>query len=291
METGLTAQRLVALPHHGKTILLAAPYMIALLLFFIIPFSFVVSYSITSNNTMPSGAHYERLVREPVYWSVIVNTVSIAALVTVFCAVLGFPAALFLTRVSGRWRRLVLCLVLVPFWTSLLVRTYAWLVLLQQQGVVNRVLIETRLVDSPLSLVHNRLGVVVGMTYVLMPFMVLSIYAILKDVDHALPLAAATLGAGRMMIFWRVLVPLGLPGVTAGTVLVFVLSLGYFITPALLGGLSETTIGMVIEAQMNRLLDWGFGSALSVSLTTAVLLLAAIAHRWLDPKLLAGEDD
>lgn len=271
----------------GRPALLTVPYAALLSFVFGIPFAFMVAYSLGYGRTI-SGQHYVRLVSEPVYAQVFLNTAVISALVTLLCIALGYPLALFLAGISERRRHFVLALVLVPFWTSILVRSYAWLVLLQQQGVINRLLLETHIISEPVTLVHNLPGVLAGMTYVLLPFMVLSIYAALRNIDESLPLAAASLGANRLIVFWRVLVPLSRSGLFAGSFLVFVLSFGFFITPALLGGLSETTVGMVIDAQMNRVLDWNFGAAIAVALTLVIVGMTVVAARVLDPQLLIG---
>lgn len=273
----------------GRPVLLTVPYAAILALVFGLPLAFMVAYSFGLGGAIGTQ-HYVRLASEPVYGQVFLNTAYISALVTVLCIVLGYPLAFFLVGISERKRHFVLALVLVPFWTSILVRSYAWLVLLQQQGVINRALLETGLVVEPLTLVHNLTGVLAGMTYVLLPFMVLSLYAALRNIDRSLPLAAASLGADRLTVFWRVFVPLSRPGLFAGSVLVFVLSFGFFITPALLGGLGETTAGMVIDAQMNRILDWNFGAALAVTLTVIILTMTAVAARVLDPQLLMGRE-
>lgn len=279
----------VATTSPNRVAMLAMPYCLFLLVVFFGPFTYIVSYSFGFGDQ--SGVqHYERLIRESIYWSVFLNTAYISALVTCLCVVLGYPLALLIASLSEQRRQWVLALVLVPFWTSILVRTYAWLVLLQQQGVVNRLLIEFGLVDEPITLVHNLTGVVAGMTYILLPFMVLSLYAALRSIDPAIPVAAATLGASRLMVFWRVYVPMSRSGLVAGGFLVFVLSFGFFITPALLGGLSETTAAMVIDAQMNRVLDWNFGAALSVTLTAFIIVTTLVAGRFLDPELLIGRE-
>lgn len=225
------------------------------------------------------GAAYARLVTEPVYAQAFLNTAFLAAVVTLGCLFIGFPLALVMATATFRARHLLVVVVAVPFWTSLLVRSYAWLVLLQQRGVVNHLLLKLRLVDEPLRLVYNATGVILGMTYVLLPFMVFSLFASLRSIDPMLFRTAATLGANRREIFWRVLIPLSQSGLVSGCGIVFVLAIGFFVTPALLGGLEQTTIGMLIDAQINKILDWPFGSALALTLTAFVVLVTLLVTR------------
>lgn len=225
------------------------------------------------------GVAYARLVAEPVYGQAFLNTAFLAAAVTLACVLIGFPLALTMATATDRVRQLLVVVVAIPFWTSLLVRSYAWLVLLQQRGVVNRLLMDLRLVDEPLRLVYNATGVILGMTYVLLPFMVFSLFASLRAIDPMLFRTAATLGANRREIFWRVLVPLSRSGLVSGCGIVFVLAIGFFVTPALLGGLEQTTIGMLIDAQINKILDWPFGSALALTLTAFVVGVTVLVTR------------
>lgn len=269
-----------------RAVWLVTPYAVFLLLVYLVPLGYIVGRSVLDHPL--TFRHYERLMSEPIYSQVFLNTAFIAALVTLLCLLLGYPFALVITRVGGRTSRLLFLIALVPFWTSILVRSYALLVMLQHQGVVNRLLVGLHLTSQPIPLVYNLVGVVLGMAYVLLPFMILSLYASLRSIDNKLSIVAATLGADRRTIFWRVLMPLSRPGIVAGSVLVFILGFGFFITPALLGGLGQTTVGMVIEAQMNRLLDWGFGSSLAVALTAVIVTLAWVAGRRIEFRLMLG---
>lgn len=243
---------------------------------FLAPLGYMAVESV--RGTQP-GAAYARLVAEPIYAQAFLNTAFLAAAVTLACVVIGFPLALVMATATYRVRHLLVVVVAVPFWTSLLVRSYAWLVLLQQRGVVNHLLLDLRLIDEPLRLVYNATGVILGMTYVLLPFMVFSLFASLRSIDPALFRAAATLGANRREIFWRVLVPLSRSGLVSGCGIVFVLAIGFFVTPALLGGLEQTTIGMLIDAQINKILDWPFGSALALTLTAFVVGFTLLVTR------------
>jgi putative spermidine/putrescine transport system permease protein len=223
-----------------------------------------------------SLASYARLLGSSIYLTVFVNTFEISATVTMLALALGYPLAFVLATAGPRVSRLMLAAIIVPLWTSVLVRTYAWMVLLGRRGLVNEGLQSLGLLDAPLPLLYNRLGVTIGMVHVLLPFMVLPIYSIMKGIDVDLLKAAQNLGANRRQAFLRVYVPLSLSGLATGSLLVFVSALGFFVTPALLGGRRDMMIAMLIDNQISQLLDWGLGSALAVVLfsITAGLLLA-----------------
>jgi putative spermidine/putrescine transport system permease protein len=223
-----------------------------------------------------SLASYARLLGSSIYLTVFVNTFEISATVTMLALALGYPLAFVLATAGPRVSRLMLAAIIVPLWTSVLVRTYAWMVLLGRRGLVNEGLQSLGLLDAPLPLLYNRLGVTIGMVHVLLPFMVLPIYSVMKGIDVDLLKAAQNLGANRRQAFLRVYVPLSLSGLATGSLLVFVSALGFFVTPALLGGRRDMMIAMLIDNQISQLLDWGLGSALAVVLfsITAGLLLA-----------------
>jgi putative spermidine/putrescine transport system permease protein len=220
--------------------------------------------------------HYAKLLGAGVYAKILVNSFEISLTVTVLALLLGYPLAFLLATARPRAAGLMLAGIVLPLWTSVLVRTYAWMVLLGRRGVVNEALQSAGLLDSPLPLLYNRLGVTIGMVHVLLPFMVLPLYSVMKRVDVELLKAAQNLGANRWQSFLRVYLPLAFPGVAAGCLLVFVTALGFFVTPALLGGRGDMMIAMLIETQVRELLDWGFASALAVTLlavTAAILLV------------------
>jgi putative spermidine/putrescine transport system permease protein len=206
-----------------------------------------------------------------VYRAVLLRTLWISLLATLLCLALGYPLAWLIATAPSRAQPWLLGAVLLPFWTSLIVRTAAWMVLLQKEGVVNAALLGAGLVAEPLPLLLNRFAVLVAMVHILLPFMVLPILAVVREIDPRLPRAAASLGAGRGRVFARVLLPLSLPGVGAGCLLVFVQALGFYVTPALLGGPNDQMLAWFIGFHATRLVDWGMAAALSV------LLLAAVA--------------
>lgn len=223
--------------------------------------------------------YLQKAVLDDLYVAVLFESLKIAGLVTVICLVVAYPLAFWLTRASRIGLALGMFALLLPFWTSVLVRTYAWMVLLGRSGVINRMLRDWGLIEYPLPLLHNLGGVLIGMVHVLLPYMVLPIYAALLRIDPDLPRAAEGLGAPRAAIFRRVILPLSLPGVAAGCALVFVLSLGFFITPALLGGGRVIMIAMLIEQQVRELLDWPFAAALSVVLLVVTLAIYSAINR------------
>ncbi len=215
-----------------------------------------------------SGASANRLI--------MFRTFLIAAIVTAACAAIGLPYAMLAAAMTGWKRSALLLAVLVPLWTSLLVRTTAWFVLLQNEGLINGALQAIGLIDSPLPLIFNRLGVVIAMTHVLLPFMVLPIYSVLLSVPPNLMQAAASMGASPLLAFWRVLLPLSLPGLLSGSLLVFMVAIGYYITPALVGGANDQMISSVIAFYATGTANWGLAGALGLILllvTTALYLV------------------
>ncbi len=210
---------------------------------------------------------------------ILVRTFWIAALVTFFCAAIGYPYAIIAASLSGWKRDLMLAAVLLPLWTSLLVRTAAWFILLQEQGLINDLLRWLRLIDAPLPLIFNRTGVIIAMTHVLLPFMVLPIYSVLITIPKNLMPAAASLGAPPLRAFLRVLLPLSLRGVASGGLLVFISAIGYYITPALIGGPGDQMISSIIAFYATGSANWGMAGALGVVLLVATLLLYSVYAR------------
>ena len=261
----------VRLRHSYLPLLL--PGVVYLLVFFAYPIASMLWRSLTTPGT---GAltlrFYERMLREPVYLRVFLNTFVITLEVTVVTLVLGYPLAYFLARLRVRLANLLLIMVVLPFFTSTLVRTYAWMVLLGNQGLVNQALATVNVPGVPLRFLYNRVGVLIGMSYILLPYMVLALYSVMRGIDRGLLQAAASVGASPFQAFLRVFLPLSLPGVAAGSLLTFILGLGFFITPALMGGARDTMIAVIIEQHVEQLLDWHFASALS----TVLLVLTAV---------------
>jgi putative spermidine/putrescine transport system permease protein len=211
--------------------------------------------------------------------TILARTFSVAAAVTVLCLAIGLPYAMLMASVRGGWRQALLAAVLLPLWTSILVRTAAWYVLLQDRGLINEALIAIGVTREPVPLIFNRLGVVIAMTHVLLPFMVLPVYSVLVAIPHNLMRAAASLGANPLRAFWRVLLPLSLRGAASGALLVFMASIGYYITPALIGGPRDQMISSVIAFYAIGSANWGMASALGIVLLVATLALYGIYWR------------
>ncbi len=222
-----------------------------------------------------SLAWYAKALTHPLYAQVFLLTFRMAAGVTVFCLLLGYPVAYLLATTTHRWRAVGFLFILLPLWTSILVRTYAWMVLLGRNGVFNKLLLASGLIEQPLTLMYNFTGVLIGMVHVLLPYMILPLYGALRRVDPNVVQAAEGLGASGWRVFWRIHMPLTLNGIAAGTILVFVLSLGFFITPALLGGGRVVMIAVLIQQEVGELLDWNFAAALSGLLLVATVLIYA----------------
>jgi len=255
----------------GGAIALSVPALLLLLTLFAAPLLRLLALSVAGGSLVA----YERALTNELYLRVIFETFKIAAIVTLLTLALGYPVA-YVMATSGRaWQLVGIAFVLLPFWTSILVRTYAWMVMLGRNGVVNRTLIAWGVIDSPLPLLNNLAGVLIGMVHVLLPYMILPVFNAVKNVDPNLVLAAVGLGAPRWRAFLRITLPLTMNGVAAGVTLVFTLSLGFFITPALLGGGRVVMVANLIEEQVRELLNWAFAGALS-----AILLALTLAAFW-----------
>jgi putative spermidine/putrescine transport system permease protein len=255
---------------------LLLPIVAFLLLVLVAPLVLVLASSVTDPQI--GLTNYRDFFGSPVYVDVLANTFRISGLVTVVTLLLGFPYAYLMTLASPFWRGVMLVAVLVPFWTSLLVRTFAWVLMLGDAGVVNETLIGLGILDEPIAMIRNLTGVVIGMVQVMLPFAVLPMFASMRAIDRRLVQAAEGLGARPIQAFWRIYAPLALPGVAAAGLLVFISSLGFYITPALLGGPQDVMIGELIVQQLSGVLRWGFASALAVVLlvvTAALLLLVS----------------
>jgi spermidine/putrescine transport system permease protein len=255
------------------------PAWLWLVLLFLAPLAIVFAYSLLSRGTyggvdLPwTWESYRRLV-DPLYGTILLRSIALSAAATAICLVMGFPLALFIARATRR-KSLYLHLVILPFWTSFLVRTYAWMFLLRDTGLVNTSLIGLGVLREPLPLLYNDGAVLLGLVYGFLPFMVLPLYATLERMDPALLEAAADLGARPWSTLFRVVVPLGKPGIWAGSVLVFIPCLGAYLTPDLLGGGKSVMVGNLVQNQFTNARDWPFGSA--VSLILMLFTLAALA--------------
>jgi putative spermidine/putrescine transport system permease protein len=214
-----------------------------------------------------------------IYLDVLLRTLGISASVTLLCLLLGFPVAMLLTQVSAKTADWLMILVLLPFWTSLLVRTAAWVVVLQREGMVNTLLLRLGLIAEPLTLIYNRTGVLIAMTHVLLPFMILPLYSVLKGIPPHYMRAAASLGAPPLLAFLRVYLPMAAPAIVAGSLMVFILAMGYYITPALVGGGSDQMLSYFVATYTTDTGNWGLASALGLMMLVTTLVLYGVAHK------------
>jgi putative spermidine/putrescine transport system permease protein len=213
------------------------------------------------------------------YVAVLWRTLQISAIVMMGCLVLGFPVAVLLSISSEKVADAILILVMLPFWTSLLVRTTAWIVLLQKEGIINSALLSLGLISEPLTMIFNRMGVVIAMTHVLLPFMILPLYSTLKTIPPGYMRAAASLGARPLTAFFRVYLPLAVPGIAAGCIMVFILSIGYYVTPALVGGPADQMLSAFVANYTTGTGNWGLASALGLILLVVTAALYLLAQR------------
>lgn len=253
------------------------PLFLAMLLAFNLPILLMLGRSVSGLEF--SLEHYQRLVEAPVYLRVLANTFKIAVISTLACMVLGYPLAYWMRGLRPGWQLVAVSLVVLPFWVSILVRTYAWIVVLGNDGVVNRTLMGLGLIIDPLPFLYAELGVVIGTANILLPFLVLPLFAAMLKIDDRLLDAAASLGAPPRTIFRRVFFPLTIPSFGAGAVLVFILTLGFFVTPAILGGGRVPMIANMLETLINRMPRWELAAAISTVLLVVTLLFFALYRR------------
>jgi ABC-type spermidine/putrescine transport system permease subunit I len=262
-----------------QSYLLLSPVLIIFFIFLVIPLLRLLPLS-TMDPTF-TLKHYEHLIEEPLYRDVIARTFRVSLLVTGIAFLAGYPVAFVLSKTKGTLSNLMMALVLFPMLTNWLVQIYAWLVLLQTHGVVNELLLRLGLISKPLQLAPSEPAAILAMVVIQLPMMILPIYSVLRGIDPNLVLAAKSLGASDLRAFLRVTLPLSLPGVSTGVLLILILSLGYYITPATLGGPRVLMIGKLIEQQMTQLLNWPFASALGVILLVIAISLTALLQRLL----------
>jgi putative spermidine/putrescine transport system permease protein len=261
----------------GLMLALVSPALLVMLLLIVLPVGWLAWQSIYQDGF--TLENYRRIFTEDIYWRSFALTFEISLGVTALTLLLGYPLAYAAHAVPRRWAVFMLALVVLPFWTSVLVRSYAWLVLLQRTGVINQVLRDLGLVDAPLALVHNTFGTIIATTHILLPFMVLPLYAAMQKIPHELIQAGASLGGGPWHSFRRIFLPLSLPGVLAGATLVFVLCLGFYITPELLGGGRTIMVSMLVSRNVELYNQWGAASAVGITLLICVGLVFFLVSR------------
>lgn len=256
-------------------------------LFFIVPVGVMAWRSFDKAGF--SLAHYQKLLTSPLYLGVMLTTFQISLLVTAGCLLLGYPVAYLLATSGPRARAIVLLLVILPYWLDYIVRSYSWMVLLGRMGLLNRTLLDLGVISEPLEILYTRWSVMVGMVQILLPLMVLTLYGAMLRIDQQLLQAAAAHGARPWEAFRRIFFPLSLPGVYGACLLTFVTSLGFYITPALLGGRKDTMISQLIMTLSSDLLDWSLASAVSVVLLLASLVIVVLYNRFFSFDRLWGD--
>jgi putative spermidine/putrescine transport system permease protein len=262
-----------------RSIRLLVPAMLLLVIFFLLP---VLSLLLRSVLEPTPGLHnYEQLLGSTTYLRVFGNTFLVASVVTVVTVAIGFPTAWLLAIAPRKLSSFLFSILLLSMWTNLLARTFAWMVLLQGTGPINRLLMALGIISEPLTLVNNLIGVTVGMTYIMLPFLVMPLHATLRSIDPSTLRAAAVCGASRWQAFWKILVPLAMPGIASGALMVFVMALGYFVTPALLGGAQYMMLAELVAQLVQELLNWGLAGAAAFVLLAVTLSLYALQLRFM----------
>jgi len=258
---------------------LTLPYLFLIFFLIIIPVGWLFYMSFIGRDGSLSMENYMRMWKSKAYMRIFITTFKISFLTTLICALLGYPLTYFMSQLSNRWANICLIGVLIPFWTSLLVRTYAWLVLLQRKGLINNLGLDLGIISEPIKFVHNTSGTLIGMAHIMLPFLILPLYANMKAIDKDCLKAAANLGATPTRAFWTVFFPLSIPGLLAGLLIVFVICLGFYVTPAVLGGGKVIMAAMKISANIELYFSWGAASALGVVLLVVTMIILYIASK------------
>jgi len=258
---------------------LTVPYLFLIFFLIIIPVGWLFYMSFIGRDGSYSFENYERMVTQKSYIRIFLTTFKISFLTTLICALLGYPLTYFMSQLPRKWAGICMIGVLIPFWTSLLVRTYAWLVLLQRKGLINNIAIDLGFISEPIKFVHNTSGTLIGMAHIMLPFLILPLYANMRAIDKDCLKAAANLGATPTRAFWTVFFPLSIPGLLAGLLIVFVICLGFYVTPAVLGGGKIIMAAMKISSNIELYFSWGAASALGVVLLVVTMLILYIASK------------
>jgi putative spermidine/putrescine transport system permease protein len=273
----------------NRTTILMLPAFAMLAIVFLAPLGWFFTQTLfLDNDPALLWSQIVSIVTSRAVVQAIVTTNWISLVVTVSVLLMGYPIAYYLANRRGLRFTVVLFCIVVPYFTSVIVRTYSWMVLLGRNGIINQALQNLGLTHAPLTLLYNQTGIVIGMTYVLLPYMVLTLYAAMKSIDSNLTRAARGMGASAVMTFLRIYLPLSLHGVISGALIVFILSIGFFITPALMGGPSDVMIAMLIERSVEITLDWPAAAVMSLFLLAVTLILYTIYYRVTDARRMMG---
>jgi ABC-type spermidine/putrescine transport system permease subunit I len=257
---------------------LIVPLLIAMFVLFVFPILRILLKSLFDPGL--TLEHYSRALGDPIYLRVLWITVKISLLTTLWCILLGYPMAYIMAESSTNVKSILVSLVALSLFMSLLVKNYAWTVILQDTGVINMFLIRWQIISNPLPLMYNLIGVLIGMVQMLLPFMILPLFSVFTGMDKTLRHASRSMGAGGIRTFYHVTLPLSLPGLGAGSLLVFIISLGFFITPALLGGRKEMMLANLIDNQIRVALNWPFASTLAILLLSFTMGSYLIYHKF-----------
>ncbi|PSJ62988.1 ABC transporter permease [Mesorhizobium soli] len=257
--------------------ILLAPLPLFLVASYVLPFFVVAKWSVTDPE--PGLGQYIRIFTDPTVQVVLIRTLRICVIVTLVSVTLAYAIAYNWVFGPPKRQRLIEYCVLIPFWISVLIRAFGWLILLRNNGIINESLMSVGVIKEPLALVRNELGSIIGMTHFLIPFAVFPLASALRQVDPRVPQAASGLGAGRMRIFWTVTLPMTMPGVLGASIIVFVFALGFFITPAILSGGRSVMVAEFIYLQLFQTVNWGLAAAISVVLLVIVAALGALLHK------------
>ncbi len=268
-------------------VLLLAPALLLLGVLFLYPLAEIMRLSLFGRAGFSTAA-FERFWTSPILGIVFVRTFRLAVEVTAICLLVGYPVAMFLATLRRNWRTVFIVLVLLPFWTSVLVRSYTWMVLLGREGLINTALQWAGLTDAPVRLLFTPFAVYLGMVQILLPIMILTLYGVMAEIDGGLSRAARILGASPWRAFWHVYVPLTVPGIATGCVLVFILALGFFITPALLGGPRLRMLANLIDVEVHETLNWTQAAAIAVVLLAVTLAAVGLFRLLVRERTLYG---
>lgn len=260
---------------HGLKILLVLSVAF-LLVFMILPILDMFTKSVVDDNGF-TWKYFKEFFSKSLYVKILLNTIRLSLIIGLITIVLGYPVAYLMNRVGPVLRCIIMGCVQIPFWTSLLVRTYSWIAILQNQGVVNVTLQKLGIIKQPIQLLYNDAGVIIVMTYIMLPYMIFSITAVMGQIDKNIIIASRSLGAGKTMTFFRVFLPLSLPGIMSGFFIVFLNTMGYYIVPALVGRQKSQMFSQTIQNELSGVLNWNFASAISIILVMVTMMIVLVS--------------
>lgn len=260
---------------HGLKLLLIISVTF-LLVFMILPILDMFTKSVVDDNGF-TWSYFKEFFSKSLYAKILLNTIRLSLIIGLITIVLGYPVAYLMNRVGSVLRCIIMGCVQIPFWTSLLVRTYSWIAILQNQGVVNVVLQKLGIIKQPVQLLYNDAGVIIVMTYIMLPYMIFSISSVMGQIDKNVIIASRSLGAGKTMTFFRIFLPLSLPGIMSGFFIVFLNTMGYYIVPALVGGQKSQMFSQTIQNELSGVLNWNFASAISIILVMVTMMIVLVS--------------